>query len=162
MDAGNAYLPTFMANYNPRSGVAPRNPSDAHRAVLHDERELDPIPCELHPRKVTRNLSISFEGHHYQVAGRGKGYRLRGTAVTVCKGFDGDVAVLRDGCELPVRLLADGEDPLPVEGGRARGCTWAGRRRKQRSRIGLGSRRRTILGVVRSSRRRPGGRRRRR
>ena len=31
MDAGNAYLPTFMADYNRRLAVAPRNPSDSHR-----------------------------------------------------------------------------------------------------------------------------------
>ena len=119
MDAGNAYLPAFMADYNRRFAVAPRNPSDAHRAVLHDERELDLILCGQHARKVTRNLSISFEGRTYQVTGHGKGYRLRGAAVTVCKGFDGEVTVLRGGRELPVRLLADGEDPLPVEDGKS-------------------------------------------
>ena len=27
----------------------------------------------------------------------------------------GEVTVLRDGCELPVRLLGEGEAPLPVE-----------------------------------------------
>ena len=62
IEAGNAYLPAFMADYNRRFGVAPRNPADAHRAVLHDERELDLILCPQHPRKVTGNLSISFEG----------------------------------------------------------------------------------------------------
>ena len=62
MDAGNAYLPAFVADYNGRFAVEPRNPADAHRAVLHDERELDLILCEQHARKVTRNLSISFEG----------------------------------------------------------------------------------------------------
>ena len=119
MEAGNAYLPAFVADYNGRFAVEPRNPADAHRAVLHDERELDLILCEQHARKVTRNLSISFEGCTYRVTGHGKGYRLRGAAVTVCKGFDGEVTVLRDGRELPVRLLADGEDPPPVEDGKS-------------------------------------------
>ena len=91
MDAGNAYLPAFVADYNRRFAVPPRNPADAHRAVPRDERELDLILCEQHARKVTRNLSISFEGRTYQVTGRGRGYRLRVAAVTVCKGFDGDV-----------------------------------------------------------------------
>ena len=49
------------------------------------------------------------------MTGRGKGYRLRGAEVTVCKGFDGAVTVLRDGRELPVRLLAEGDEPAPVE-----------------------------------------------
>lgn len=119
IEAGNAYLPAFMADYNRRFGVAPRNPSDAHRAVLHDGRELDLILCEQHARKITRNLSISFEGRTYQVTGQGRGYRVRGAAVTVCKGFDGAVTVLRGGRELPVRLLGEGEDPSPVEDGKS-------------------------------------------
>ena len=118
MAAGNAYLPAFMADFNRRFAVAPRNPADAHRAVLHDARELDLILCEQHARKVTKGLTISFEGDTYQVTGHGKGYRLRGAAVTVCKGFDGAVTVLRDGRELPVRLLGEGGEPLPVEDGK--------------------------------------------
>ena len=35
--------------------------------------------------------------------------------MTVCKAFDGSVTVLRDGRELPVRLLAEGEEAVPVE-----------------------------------------------
>ena len=115
MAAGNAYLPEFMADFNRRFAVAPRNPADAHRAVLHDAAELDLILCEHHARKLTKNLTIGFQSREYQVMGRGKGYRLRGAEVTVCKAFDGSVTVLRDGRELPVRLLAAGEEAAPVE-----------------------------------------------
>ena len=87
--------------------------------MLHDDRELDLILCEQHTRKLTKNLSLSFEGDTWQVTGQGKGYRLRGAAVTVCKGYDGAVAVLRDGRELPVKLLVGGEAPLPVEDGKS-------------------------------------------
>ena len=44
--AGNAYLPEFMADFNRRFAVAPRNPADAHWPLLHDARELDLILCE--------------------------------------------------------------------------------------------------------------------
>ena len=104
-----------MADFNRRFAVAPRNPADAHRAVLHDAAELDLILCEQHGRKLTKNLTIRFECREYQVTGRGKGYRLHRAAVTVCKAFDGSVTVLRDGRELPVRLLAEGEEAVPVE-----------------------------------------------
>ena len=122
MEAGNAYLAAFMADFNRRSAVAPRNPADTHREVLHDAAELDLILCEHHVRKLTKNLTIRFECREYQVTGRGHGYRLRGAAVTVCKAFDGSVTVLRGGSELPVRLLAEGGEAVPVEDGRtARG-----------------------------------------
>ena len=115
MAAGNAFLPAFMADCNARFAVAPRCPEDAHRPVLHDARELDLILCEHHVRKLTRNLAVKFECREYQLTGQGRGYRLRGSRVTVCKGFDGGVAVLREGRELPVRLLAEGEPAAAVE-----------------------------------------------
>ena len=143
MAAGNAYLPEFMADFNRRFAVAPHDPADAHRSVLHDARELDLILCEQHARTLTKNLAISFEGRTYQVTGHGKGYRLRGARVTVCKAFDGAVTVLRDGRELPARLLAEGAEAAPVEDGK----TVRGRGRRT-------SRRPTIPGGGRSSRRR--------
>ena len=106
----NAYV-----QFNRRFAVAPRNPQDAHREVLHDAAELDLIFREHHGRKLTKNLTIRFECREYQVTGRGKGYRLRGAAVTVCKAFDGSVTVLRDGRELTVRLLAEGEEAVAVQ-----------------------------------------------
>ena len=115
MSAGNAYLPECMGDFNRRFAVAPRNPEDAHRAVLRDAAELDLIFCEHHRRKLTKNLTIRFECREYQMTGRGKGYRLRGAEVTACKAFDGSMTVLREGRELPVRLLAQGEEPIPVE-----------------------------------------------
>ena len=122
MEAGNAYLAEFMADFNRRFAVAPRNPMDAHREVLHDASELDLILCEHQVRKLTKNLTIRFECREYQVVGRGRGHRLRGAAVTVCKAFDGSVTVLRGGSELPVRLLAEGGEAVPLEDGRtARG-----------------------------------------
>ncbi len=115
MAAGNVYLPEFMVDFNRRFAVAPRNPVDAHREVLHDAAELDLILCEHHVRKLTKNLTIRFECCEYQVTGRGKGYRLRGAAVTVCKAFDGSVTVLREGRKLPVRLLSEDEAAVAVE-----------------------------------------------
>ncbi len=132
MAAGNAYLPEFMADFNRRFAVAPRSPEDAHRAVLRDAEELDLIFCEHHRRKLTKNLTIRFECREYQATGRGRGYRPRGAEVTACKAFDGSATVLREGRELPARLLARGEEPIPLEDGktvRERG----GRRMKPRA-----------------------------
>ena len=36
IESANAFLPEFIADYNQRFSVAPQNPQDAHRSVLHD------------------------------------------------------------------------------------------------------------------------------
>ncbi len=114
MEAANAYLPEFMAEHNRRFAVAPREAEDAHRPVLHDADELALILCEHHVRKLSRNLTFRFERREHQLTGEGKGYRLRGAAVTVCKGHDGSVAVLLGGRRLTFRVLAEGEAAVPV------------------------------------------------
>ena len=114
MEAANAYLPEFMAEHNRRFAVAPREAEDAHRPALRDADELALILCEHHVRKLSKNLTFKFERREHQLTGEGKGYRLRGAAVTVCKGFDGSVEVLRDGRRLSFRVLAEGEAAVPV------------------------------------------------
>ena len=115
MEAANAYLPEFAADFNRRFGAAPREAEDAHRPVLHDAEELDLILCEQATRKLSKNLTFQFERRECQLVGEGKGRRLRGAAVTVCKGFDGAVAVLLDGRRLAFRVLAEGEAAVAVE-----------------------------------------------
>ena len=115
MEAANAYLPEFAADFNRRFGAAPREAEDAHRPVLHDAEELDLILCEQATRKLLKNLTFQFERRECQLVGEGRGRRLRGAAVTVCKGFDGTVAVLLDGRRLAYRVLAEGEAAVAVE-----------------------------------------------
>ena len=114
MEAANAYLPEFMADHNRRFAVAPREAEDAHRPVLHDAEELDLILCEQATRKLSKNLTFKFERREYQLVGEGKGRRLRGAAVTVCKDFDGTASVLLKGRKLAFRVLAEGEAAVPV------------------------------------------------
>ena len=118
MEAANRCLPEFAADYNRRFGVAPREAEDAHRPVLHDAGELGLILSEHHARKLSKNLTFKFERREHQLTGQGKGRRLRGASVTVRKGFDGSVAVLRDGRRLPFRVLAEGEAAVPVADGK--------------------------------------------
>jgi transposase len=115
IEAANAFLPGFLAQYNARFAKAPQETEDAHRPVLHEEAELDQIFSRQHTRKLSKNLTCQFEGREYQVTGHGNGYRLRGAAVTVCAAFDGSITLLQDGKVLPHRTLAEGEAPIPLE-----------------------------------------------
>ena len=115
IDSANAFLPTFMAQYNARFAVAPQSPQDAHRPVLHTPEELALILCLHHHRKLSKNLCFQFKNREYQLTGQGQGYRLRGATLTVCQAFDDTVTVLHQGHALPYRLLTEGEPPTPLD-----------------------------------------------
>lgn len=115
MEAGNAFLPTFMADDNARFAVTPQNAEDAHRPVRHSPEELALILCLHHTRTLTRHLTFQFRHREYQLKGQGQGHRLRKTGVTVCEAFDGRVTVLHSGRPIDYRLLAEGESDIPLD-----------------------------------------------
>jgi len=115
LDAANAFLPGFIADYNTRFAVEPQSPVDAHREVLHTTGELALILCLQHSRKLSKNLTLQYKNREYQLTGQGQGYRLRGAQVTVCEAFDGSVTLLCKGRSLTYRLLSEGEPPIPLD-----------------------------------------------
>ncbi len=64
-DAGNTYLPMFMADFNRRFRVEPRNPADAHRAVSRDERErrsgCSPRARSRHRRRTAKTVRLHVD-----------------------------------------------------------------------------------------------------
>jgi hypothetical protein len=66
MEAGNAFLPEFIEDYNRRFARAPRNPHDAHRRLRTDEN-LTAIFTWQEERKLTRNLTVHFKRVTYLV-----------------------------------------------------------------------------------------------
>lgn len=115
MVAANAYLPAFMEIYNARFAIAPQNPLDAHRPVLHSPQELALILCLQHTRLLSKNLTFQFCNREYQLQGYGKGHRLRRAAITICEAWDGNVTLLHEGQILQYRVLEEGEPPIPLD-----------------------------------------------
>lgn len=114
LEAANAFLPGCLKAFNRRFAVTAQHPSDAHRPVLHEAQELDYILATHHRRVLSKNLTCQLEGRELQLTGYGKGYRLRGATVTICKASDGELTVLRSGKSLAYRLLQQGETPTPL------------------------------------------------
>ena len=115
IDAANVFAAEFIADYNRRFAKPPQSATDAHRPVLHSAEELNLILAIHHTRKLSKNLTCQFHNREYHISGQGKGYRLQGSLVTLCEGFDGAVTILSKGRQLPFRLLAEGEPPIPIE-----------------------------------------------
>ena len=85
LDTANAFLLAFREDYNRRFAVAPQNPNDAHRPVLHRESELALVLCLHHTRTLSKNLTCQFHNREYQVQTQGADYTLRKATITVCE-----------------------------------------------------------------------------
>jgi transposase len=114
MEEGNAFLKAWMEKHNRKFAVPPASHDDAHRPVLHDERELDLILSIHSRRKLSKNLTLQYNNTLYQIKVSGIGYALRGATVTVCEDFTGKVTILYNGRALAWEIYQRGESPPPV------------------------------------------------
>lgn len=64
IDTANAFMPTFIAEYNEKFVKAPRNSHDAHRPIRKDE-DLDSIFSWRAQRRLTQNLTLHYERKLY-------------------------------------------------------------------------------------------------
>jgi transposase len=96
LQAGNAYLPEFRADFNRRFAVVPRSNHDAHRPVLGTEN-LDLILTHQETRTLSKNLTVQANQVIYQIQSDRPGYALRNAQVTVCENAHGVVTILYKG-----------------------------------------------------------------
>jgi len=61
MEAGNAFLPSFMERYNARFAKVPRRPDDLHRPLNVEPGRLRDILCLRDERYVGRQLAFSYD-----------------------------------------------------------------------------------------------------
>jgi len=88
-DAANAWLPSYIEDYNRRFAVEPKDQADAHLAYLGTQTELARILSAQVTRTLSKNLSCQYENPLLQVVTTGTGLALRGAKVTVHEHVDG-------------------------------------------------------------------------
>jgi hypothetical protein len=115
MDAANAFLEGYTARFNARFAVQPRAAEDAHRPVLHDEKQLELIFTLQFERTVTKNLEIHYDKRIYQIQARGRKRRLRESKVTVCEHQDGSVIFLSRNAPIETVLLPTQATPIATK-----------------------------------------------
>lgn len=91
IEEANKYLPTFIEDYNNRFAVEPRSKENLHKPLQHTQDQKRAILSIQSTRKLTKNLTISYNTTEYQLVGYGKGYRLQHKTIKVCKHFDGTI-----------------------------------------------------------------------
>ena len=100
IEAANAFMSTFIADYNGRFGKAPRDAHDAHRPVRTDE-DLDSIFSWRELRKVTKNLTLHYERKLYLLPDTPTNRRYSGKYVDVLQYPDGRIEIQVAGVSLP-------------------------------------------------------------
>ena len=93
MAAANAWLPGFIADYNRRFAVVPKDSQDAHLTYPGTAEELTHILSVQVSKRLSKNLSCQHEGRLLQVATQGTGLGMRDAKVTLHQYFDGTQAL---------------------------------------------------------------------
>jgi transposase len=104
LEAGNAYLPVFIQDFNQRFAEAPRSSVDAHRPLTPQE-DLARIFTWQETRTLSKNLTLQFDKVVYQIQTERPTYALRQAVVTVCRNADQNVTILYQGRALPYTIF---------------------------------------------------------
>ena len=105
-EAGNAFLPAFLADYNSRFGRPPEEPEDAHAPACPAE-QLRGILCQKERRKLSRQLTCQYHQQWLRIlAPKGWERRLVGAQVEIRAHLDGKLEVRQGDRVLAYELLA--------------------------------------------------------
>lgn len=89
MDSANAWLPGYVADYNRRFAVVPKDASDAHLAYPGTREALLRTLSVQVTKTLSKNLSCQHENQLLQIVTTGTGLGLRGAKVTIHEHFNG-------------------------------------------------------------------------
>jgi hypothetical protein len=92
-EAGNAFLPEYMADFNRRFAVQPRSTQDAHRPLTPQD-DLARLFRWQETRVLSKNLTLQFNKIVYQIQTERPSYAMRNAAVTVCLDDQENITIL--------------------------------------------------------------------
>ena len=100
IEAANAFLPSFVANYNGRFAKLPARDKDLHR-LLDPRQDLDEVLCWREQRQVSHQLVVNYSRMKLTLKPDGIAVRLRGKMVDIYDFPDGRLEVRWKGRSLP-------------------------------------------------------------
>src|SRR3954447_1024090 len=104
IEAGNAFLPAFMEDYNRRFATEPRSDKDLHRPLAeHDQ--LDEAFAWKEERTVSNNLTLQYDQVLFILEPNEVTRPLARKRVMVFDYPDGRLAIKHNGRELPYRTF---------------------------------------------------------
>lgn len=105
IEAGNAFLPAFMARFNARFAVTPARPDDRHRPLNIAPDRLRDILCRREQRYVSRDLTLSCDRLRIMLDRNETTVGLVGKYVDTYTFADGGLEVRWRGLSLPYRAF---------------------------------------------------------
>ncbi len=99
-EQANAYVPTFIADFNRRFGVSPADPAEAHRPLLAGHN-LDRIFTVQTLRTVSKNLTVQHHKVVYQLQVPRSTHAFRGAQVLVLEDAQDHLTIEYQGRQLP-------------------------------------------------------------
>jgi hypothetical protein len=104
MEAGNAFLPTFMDEHNRRFAKAPRDERNLHRPLGPDD-DLDEVLAWKEDRTVSNSLTLQYDKVIFILEPTAITRGLARKRVTVVDYPDGRLAIQHNGVDLPYRTF---------------------------------------------------------
>src|SRR3954454_11526080 len=104
MEAGNAFLPTFMDEHNRRFAKAPRDERNLHRP-LGPTDDLDEVLAWKEERTVSTSLTLQYDKVIFILEPTAITRGLARKRVTVVDYPDGRLAIQHNGVDLPYRTF---------------------------------------------------------
>jgi hypothetical protein len=104
MEAGNAFLPAFMADYNARFAKAPANPKDLHRPMSPRDQLDDEFTWQVE-RTLSQSLTLQYDKVLFIVEPSETAQAAIGKRVTVVDYPDGRIAIRHQGEDLAYRTF---------------------------------------------------------
>lgn len=105
MEAGNAFLPGFMEDYNARFAIVPARPDNLHRPLNLAPDRLTEILCKREQRYVGSQLTFSFERQRIMLEETEVTRGLVGRYVETYAYADGRLEVRWKGYSLPYTVF---------------------------------------------------------
>ncbi len=103
-EAGNAFLPEFLTDFNQRFAEEPRSDVNVHRPLTSKD-DLARILSWQETRSLSKNLTLQFYKTVYQIQSKRPSYALRNALVTVCVNASEEISILYNGKSLPFTLF---------------------------------------------------------
>lgn len=104
VEAANAFLPTFMADYNARFAKAPANSKDLHRPLGSRDDLIEAFTWR-EQRRVSQALTVHYDRMAYILQQTPAALEAAGKMVDVIEYPHGEIVLRHNGVDLPYRLF---------------------------------------------------------